>query len=55
MEEFEALSQALSDAGVVVHRFFSPEGCADGVWPNNWLATIPDDEGGPSTLPLCLI
>eukprot|EP01094_Clydonella_sp_ATCC50884_P018653 TRINITY_DN3488_c0_g1_i2.p1 TRINITY_DN3488_c0_g1~~TRINITY_DN3488_c0_g1_i2.p1 ORF type:complete len:261 (-),score=114.61 TRINITY_DN3488_c0_g1_i2:205-987(-) len=40
MEEFNGLVEALRSHGVVVHTFAGEEGCADAVWPNNWIVTM---------------
>lgn len=35
-EEFDTIRQALTDAGVTVETFGSPEGCQDGIYTANW-------------------
>lgn len=42
MQEFNAIVEALTSKGVVVHRFASEEACPDAVWPNNWVVTMTD-------------
>lgn len=35
-EEFDAIRQALADAGITVETFGSPVGCQDGIYTANW-------------------
>lgn len=45
MDEFNKMVSSLESEGVTVHRFPSPNDCADAVWPNNWVVTLQNDQG----------